>query len=219
MPSPLRVAFLGCGFITEVHSRHLRCAPRRFRPQLRQPRRRTRRRTFCRRYGGDRSYASYARGHRRPGRRRRGRRRAAALPPRPDAPGARRPANTCSSRSPRSSRWPTTRPCARPGTARAASCSSARTTTTSRWPCASGGCSPSGAIGDLVFAHFTTIATAAEDGRRLAQRRDDGRRRRVLRGGHPLAAHRRQPRARRSPASRATGRRRRGRGPIGAPRA
>ena len=52
-----------------------------------------------------------------------------------------------------------------------------------------------GAIGDMVFAHFTTHREAAEDRRRLAQRRVDGRRRRLLRRGDPLAAHRRQSRA------------------------
>ncbi len=52
----------------------------------------------------------------------------------------------------------------------------------------------------MVFAHFTHHRAAAQDRRRLAQRRGDGRRRRVLRGGHPLAAHRRQPRPAASPA-------------------
>ena len=39
-----------------------------------------------------------------------------------------------------------------------------------------------GAIGDMVFAHFTTIAQRLKTAGRLAQRRGDGRRRRVLRG-------------------------------------
>ena len=69
-----------------------------------------------------------------------------------------------------------------------------------------------GVIGEMVFAHFMTLAQTAEDGRRLAQRRNDGRRRRVLRGRHPLAAPGRQPRPadHRHPA--ATGRRCRGPG-------
>ena len=50
------------------------------------------------------------------------------------------------------------------------------------------------AIGEMVFAHFTTIAQRLKSAGRLAQRRSDGRRRRVLRGRHPLAAPRRQPR-------------------------
>jgi hypothetical protein len=50
-----------------------------------------------------------------------------------------------------------------------------------------------GVIGDMVFAHFTTLGEAAEGRRRLAQRRADGRRRRLLRGGDPLAAPGRQP--------------------------
>ena len=60
---------------------------------------------------------------------------------------------------------------------------------------------------------------AAEERGRLAQRRGDGRRRRVLRGRHPLAAHRRQPRPahRRDPRLPAGGVARRAR--TGAPRA
>ena len=38
MAEPLRVAFLGCGFITRVHSRHLRALGGRDRGRLRQPR-------------------------------------------------------------------------------------------------------------------------------------------------------------------------------------
>ena len=50
----------------------------------------------------------------------------------------------------------------------------------------------SGAIGELVFGHFTTIARRLKTCRRLAQRSRHGRRRRVLRGRDPLAAHGRQ---------------------------
>ena len=58
-----------------------------------------------------------------------------------------------------------------------------------------------GAIGEMVFAHFTTHRASPEDRRRLAQRRDDGGRRRVLRGRDPLAAPGRQPRPGDRPAS------------------
>jgi len=59
MPGPLRVAFLGCGFITRVHSRHLR--------SLRNDiactyasRDGARAEAYCRRYRGSGSYADYA---------------------------------------------------------------------------------------------------------------------------------------------------------------
>ena len=58
-----------------------------------------------------------------------------------------------------------------------------------------------------------TIAQRLKTGRRLAQRRDDGRRRRVLRGRHPLAAPRRQPRPEHHADRTASGRRRRATGP------
>jgi predicted dehydrogenase len=58
VPEPLRVAFLGCGFITRVHSRQLR--------SLRESvvcgyasRDRHRSETFCREFGGVGTYASY----------------------------------------------------------------------------------------------------------------------------------------------------------------
>ena len=60
---------------------------------------------------------------------------------------------------------------------------------------------------------------SAEERGRLAQRRIDGRRRRILRGRHSLAAHRRQPRSERSPPFRATGRSVSRSGPDGARRA
>jgi predicted dehydrogenase len=60
MPGPLRVAFLGCGFITRVHSRHLR--------SLRQDivcayasRDAGRAGAYCREFGGWASYDGYAR--------------------------------------------------------------------------------------------------------------------------------------------------------------
>src|SRR5262245_38573374 len=58
MPVPLRLAFLGCGFITQVHSRQLRslggditCAYA--------SRDAAKAEAFCRRSGGVRHYASY----------------------------------------------------------------------------------------------------------------------------------------------------------------
>ncbi len=58
MPGPLRLAFLGCGFITRVHSRHLKA--------LREDivcsyasRERSKADDFRRRYGGDAAYPSY----------------------------------------------------------------------------------------------------------------------------------------------------------------
>jgi predicted dehydrogenase len=58
VPEPLRIAFLGCGFITRVHSRNLRalsdtvvCGYA--------SRDRVRSEEFCRRFGGRQSYANY----------------------------------------------------------------------------------------------------------------------------------------------------------------
>ena len=61
MPShePLRIAFLGCGFITRVHSRHLKS----FRGDIVSSfasREAAKAEAYCRRYGGARSYADYA---------------------------------------------------------------------------------------------------------------------------------------------------------------
>jgi len=59
MANPLRLAFLGCGFITQVHSRHLKA----FRGDIvcsYASRDRARADDYCRRYGGAASYADYA---------------------------------------------------------------------------------------------------------------------------------------------------------------
>lgn len=59
MPEPLRVTFLGCGFITRVHSRHLKS----FRSDIvcgYASRDRARAEAYCRRYHGAESYADYA---------------------------------------------------------------------------------------------------------------------------------------------------------------
>ena len=53
-----------------------------------------------------------------------------------------------------------------------------------------------GVIGEMVFAHYTTLVKRFKRRRRLAERRDAGRWRRVLRGGDSLAAPRQQPRPR-----------------------
>ena len=59
MAQPLRLAFLGCGFITAVHSRHLRALRREIVCSY-ASRDGTRADQFCRRFGGTRSYAGYA---------------------------------------------------------------------------------------------------------------------------------------------------------------
>jgi predicted dehydrogenase len=55
---PLRLAFLGCGFITRVHSRHLRTLRRDVIP-LYASRDRAKADEYCRRYGGEASFADY----------------------------------------------------------------------------------------------------------------------------------------------------------------
>ena len=59
MPEPLRIAFLGCGFITQVHSRHLRA----MRNEIvwgYASRDGAKADEYCRRYGGAGSYRDYA---------------------------------------------------------------------------------------------------------------------------------------------------------------
>ena len=51
MPQPLRVAFLGCGFITRVHSRHLRSLRREIICSY-ASRDESRARAFCGEFGG-----------------------------------------------------------------------------------------------------------------------------------------------------------------------
>jgi predicted dehydrogenase len=58
VPDPLHLAFLGCGFITQVHSRHLKG----FKPQIvcsYASRDRARAEDYCRRHQGAGSYADY----------------------------------------------------------------------------------------------------------------------------------------------------------------
>ena len=76
-----------------------------------------------------------------------------------------------------------------------------------------------GAIGEMVFAHFVTIAKKPETRRRLAQRRNDGGWRRVFRRKAFTGCISPAASDRRSRASRATGRRRLARAPSSAIRA
>ena len=59
MPEPLRIAFLGCGFITRVHSRRLAVLRRDFLPSY-ASRDRAKADAFRRRYGGAGCYGDYA---------------------------------------------------------------------------------------------------------------------------------------------------------------
>jgi predicted dehydrogenase len=59
LAQPLRIAFLGCGFITGVHSRNLRAYSREIACSY-ASRERARSDEFCRRYGGTRAYGDYA---------------------------------------------------------------------------------------------------------------------------------------------------------------
>jgi UDP-N-acetylglucosamine 3-dehydrogenase len=58
MPHPLRIAFLGCGFIAGVHSRHLRALGSGFAASY-ASRELARAEEFCRRHGGVASYGDY----------------------------------------------------------------------------------------------------------------------------------------------------------------
>src|SRR5687768_10983495 len=57
--TPVRIAFLGCGFITRVHSRHLKALRSDIACSY-ASRERTRAEDFCRRFAGAGSYADYA---------------------------------------------------------------------------------------------------------------------------------------------------------------
>ncbi len=58
MPRPLRLAFLGCGFITGVHSRNLRALGNDVIPSY-ASRDAAKAESYCRRFGGGASYSSY----------------------------------------------------------------------------------------------------------------------------------------------------------------
>ena len=57
--SPLRIAFLGCGFITRVHSRHLKALGGEFVPSY-ASRDRAKADAYCREFGGAAAYSEYA---------------------------------------------------------------------------------------------------------------------------------------------------------------
>ena len=59
MPDPLRLAFLGCGFIARVHSRHLRSLKADVVTSY-ASRDKARAEAFCSRYGGTTAYSSYS---------------------------------------------------------------------------------------------------------------------------------------------------------------
>ena len=58
MPEPLHIAFLGCGFITEVHSRHLKSLKSDFACSY-ASRDKAKADAYCRRFGGVGSYPAY----------------------------------------------------------------------------------------------------------------------------------------------------------------
>ena len=193
MADTLRIAFLGCGFITRVHSRHLQVAPARHRLRLRQPRSRRGRRRTAADSAASPAFGDYA---------------SAIDDPRVDAVVVAVPPRfhldlTLQAlaagkhvlvEKPAFLRHGGLRRGRGRAIARSASCWSARTITTSRWRCGCARCSPSGAIGEMVFAHFTTIAQRLKTA-------DDWRNDESMAGGdaffeegHSLAAPRRQPR-------------------------
>jgi len=59
MPGPLRLAFLGCGFITDVHSRHLKSFGASVVTSY-ASRERARAEAYCRRFGGAAAFETYA---------------------------------------------------------------------------------------------------------------------------------------------------------------
>jgi predicted dehydrogenase len=59
MPPPVRLAFLGCGFITQVHSRHLKALGAEVVPSY-ASRDRARAEEYCRRFNGARGFGDYA---------------------------------------------------------------------------------------------------------------------------------------------------------------
>ncbi len=66
MTAPLHIAFLGCGFITRVHSRHLRALPAEFACSY-ASRERAKADAFCQQHGGRIAYGDYASAIRDPG--------------------------------------------------------------------------------------------------------------------------------------------------------
>ena len=140
MPDPLRLAFLGCGFITQVHSQHLKSL-RTDITSAYASRDRAKADAYCRRFGGTDSYPDYV---------------AAITDPRTEAVVVAVPPRfhldlTLQAlaagkhvlvEKPAFLRIEDYRTSRLPVTAQVVSCSSARMITTSRWPCASGNCWP-----------------------------------------------------------------------------
>ena len=155
---PIHIAFLGCGFITRVHSRHIRRLGGLIVPGVCQPRPGEGGGVPGRSTADRAATPDYAAAIEDPRDPRGRRRRAAAVSPATWRCRRSPPGSTCSSRSRRFPAWTTTRRCATHATVPGVSCSSARTTTTSRWPCACARQLAAGAIGEMVFAHFTTLA-------------------------------------------------------------
>src|SRR5262249_58056215 len=59
MPDPVRIAFVGCGFITAVHSRHLRAMGAEVARSY-ASRDRAKAEDYCRQFGGTRAYGEYS---------------------------------------------------------------------------------------------------------------------------------------------------------------
>ena len=192
VPTTVHVVFLGCGFITGVHSGHLRRLGDEVVPSY-----------ASRGRGQGGGVPGTARGtpelrrlsrrHRRSGRRRRSGCGAAAVSSRPDAPGAgRREACTGGEAGvPADGRLRAGPRGARPrGPGRAGG---------RERPLQAAGRLPAPAVGGRRDRRadpgpLHDAGAQVQGSRRLAERRVDGRRRRVLRGGDSLAAHRQQPR-------------------------
>ena len=140
MADPLRIAFLGCGFITRVHSRNLR----RFRSEIvcgYASRDKAKAAAFCGEFRGTGSYSDYAEAINDPN----VDAVVIAVPPRFHLNltlQALAAGKHVLVEKPAYPRWATTRWCATRAIARSAWSWSARTITTSRSPSCSAGCSP-----------------------------------------------------------------------------
>jgi hypothetical protein len=191
MPEPIRLAFLGCGFITRVHSQHLQT--------LRQDitvayasRDRSRADEYCRRFQGAGSYADYAAAIGDP----RVDAVVVAVPPRfhleltLQALAAGKHVLVEKPAFPSSADFQTVIDGAQPR--RFAWCSLARTTTISRWRSRFRRELAGDAIGDMVFAHFVTIARKLKPAGDWRNDESMAGGRRLFRRGHPLAASRRK---------------------------
>ncbi len=217
MAGPLRLAFIGCGFITGVHSRHLKALGADVVAAY-ASRDRARAEQYCQRYGGARSYGDYT---------------AAIDDPAIDAVVIAVPPKfhldltlqALAAGKHVLVEKPAFLGLADYETVRAARTAAGRVVlvgendhykplaVTLRRLLAEG------VIGEMVFAHFTTLVHRLKTAEDWRNDESHGRRRRVLRGRHPLAAPGRQPRAhhchraRVSPAGRAAP------APIDGPRA